>query len=138
MFFYLQDFGINGIQDLAMIFDRIVKTVVDPIAKVVKAFKTIIQLFDEGIEKIVNRIIDLVKNFPLILEGIVNNVIEAVKKVIEFGGIPWIEQIKKIIIKARYFVEDIKEDITNFYSVRSFLFLLTNYLCNLFYVFTKI
>lgn len=38
-------------------------------------------------------------------------------KVIEYGGVFWIDQIKKIIIKVRYFVEDIKEDIINFYSV---------------------
>lgn len=38
-------------------------------------------------------------------------------KVFEYGGTPWIDQIKKIVTKIRYFVEDVKEDITNFYSV---------------------
>ncbi|XP_061168901.1 uncharacterized protein LOC133178169 [Saccostrea echinata] len=112
----LKDFGVNGIQDLATIFDRIVKKVVVPIKNAVKAFKDIIQLFDNGVEYIVNKIIELVKNFPLILEGIIQNVIKAVMKVIEYGGVPWIDQIKKIIIKARYFVEDVKEDLTEFYS----------------------
>ncbi|XP_062614230.1 uncharacterized protein LOC134275967, partial [Saccostrea cucullata] len=112
----LKDFGINGLQDLATIFDRIVKTVVDPIKSTVKAFKDIIQVFDNGIQYIVNKIIKLVKNFPLILESIIQNVIKAVMKVIEYGGVPWIDQIKKIIIKARYFVEDVKEDLTEFYS----------------------
>lgn len=103
-----------------MIFDRIVKTIVDPVVKVVQAFKTLIQVFDKGIEYIVNKIIEVVKNFPLILESIVQKAVDAVMKVIEYGGVPWIDQIKKIIIKARYFVEDIKEDITNFYSVCEF------------------
>ncbi|XP_062572081.1 uncharacterized protein LOC134234050 [Saccostrea cucullata] len=112
----LKDFGVNGIQDLATIFDRIVKTVVDPVKDAIKAFKDIIQLFDKGVDYIVNKIIELVKNFPLILENIIQNVIKAVMKVIEYGGVPWIDQIKKIIIKARYFVEDVKEDLTEFYS----------------------
>jgi phage-related protein len=102
---------------MVMIFDRIVKTVVDPIKNAIQAFKNIVQLFDKGIEYIVNKIIELVKNFPLILEDIINNVIKAVLKVIDYGGVPWIDQIKKIIIKARYFVEDVKEDITEFYNV---------------------
>lgn len=85
-----------------------------------QAFKTLIQVFDKGIEYIVNKIIEVVKNFPLILESIVQKAVDAVMKVIEYGGVPWIDQIKKIIIKARYFVEDIKEDITNFYSVCQF------------------
>lgn len=38
-------------------------------------------------------------------------------EVVEYGGTPWINQIKKIATKIRYFVEDVKEDITNFYSV---------------------
>lgn len=37
-------------------------------------------------------------------------------EVVEYGGTPWINQIKKIATKIRYFVEDVKEDITNFYS----------------------
>lgn len=45
-------------------------------------------------------------------------------KVIEYGGVFWIDQIKKIIIKVRYFVEDIKEDIINFYSVCEFSYCL--------------
>lgn len=101
-----------------MIFDRLVENVVDPIKDAIQAFKDIIQLFDKGIDFIVNKVIELVKNFPLILEDIVNNIIKAVLKVIDYGGVPWIDQIKKIIIKARYFVEEVKEDITEFYSVR--------------------
>lgn len=102
------------------IFDKITKTIVDPAVDVINAFNGIISLFDNGIEYIVNKLIELVKNFPLTLEGIVNKVIKAVMKVIEFGGIPWIDQIKKIIIKARFFVEDIIEDITDFYKVSFF------------------
>lgn len=104
------------------IFDKITKTIVDPAVDVINEFNGIISLFDNGIEYIVNKLIELVKNFPLILEGIVNKVIKAVMKVIEFGGIPWIDQIKKIIIKARFFVEDIIEDITDFYKVSLFFF----------------
>lgn len=102
------------------IFDKITKTIVDPAVDVINAFNGIISLFDNGIEYIVNKLIELVKNFPLTLEGIVNKVIKAVMKVIEFGGIPWIDQIKTIIIKARFFVEDIIEDITDFYKVSFF------------------
>lgn len=108
------------------IFDKITKTIVDPAVDVINAFNGIISLFDNGIEYIVNKLIELVKNFPLTLEGIVNKVIKAVMKVIEFGGIPWIDQIKTIIIKARFFVEDIIEDITDFYKV-SFFFRHTIY-----------
>lgn len=108
------------------IFDKITKTIVDPAVDVINAFNGIISLFDNGIEYIVNKLIELVKNFPLTLEGIVNKVIKAVMKVIEFGGIPWIDQIKKIIIKARFFVEDIIGDITDFYKV-SFFFRHTIY-----------
>lgn len=92
-------------------------TIVDPVTKVVRAFEAIIYTFDNGIEYIVNKIIELVKTFPLILENIVKKVLEAVLKVIEYGGIPWIDQIKKIIIKSRYFVEEIIEDVTDFYNV---------------------
>ena len=117
IFILFQDFGINGIQDLVNIFDKIMATIVDPVTKVVRAFEATIYTFDNGIEYIVNKIIELVKTFPLILENIVKKVLEAVLKVIEYGGIPWIDQIKKIIIKSRYFVEEIIEDVTDFYNV---------------------
>lgn len=120
IFFIFQEFNINSVQDLALIFDHIMETIIDPVVDVVQAFKTLIQLFDNGIEYIINKIIEVVKNFPLILEDVVQKLIDGVLAVIDFGGSPWIEQIKKIIIKARYFVEDIKEDITNFYSVCQF------------------
>lgn len=119
-FFIFQEFNINSIQDIALIFDNIMETSIDPVVDKVQAFKTLIQLVDNGIEHIINKIIEVIKNYPLILEDIVKKVINVVLKVIDFGGSPWIEQIKKIIIKARYFVEEIKEDITNFYSVSMF------------------
>lgn len=119
--FFFQDFGINGTQDLALIFDRIVNTIIDPVLSEVKAFKTLIQSYDnQGIEYIVNKIIEVVRNVPLILENLIHKAVDAVMKVVEYGGIPWIDQIKKIVTKIRYFVEDIKEDITNFYSVNTF------------------
>lgn len=115
---FFQDFGINGTQDLAMIFDRIVKTVIDPVLSKVKAFKTLIQSYDnKGIEYIVNKIIEVIRNVPLILKNLIQKAVDAVMKVVEYGGTPWIDQIKKIVTKIRYFVEDVKEDITNFYSV---------------------
>lgn len=101
-----------------MIFDRIVKTVIDPVLSKVKAFKTLIQLYDnKGIEYIVNKIIEVIRNVPLILKNLIQKAVDAVMKVVEYGGTPWIDQIKKIATKIRYFVEDVKEDITNFYSV---------------------
>lgn len=101
-----------------MIFDRIVKTVIDPVLSKVKAFKTLIQSYDnKGIEYIVNKIIEVIRNVPLILKNLIQKAVDAVMKVVEYGGTPWIDQIKKIATKIRYFVEDVKEDITNFYSV---------------------
>lgn len=101
-----------------MIFDRIVKTVIDPVLSKVKAFKTLIQSYDnKGIEYIVNKIIEVIRNVPLILKNLIQKAVDAVMKVVEYGGTPWINQIKKIATKIRYFVEDVKEDITNFYSV---------------------
>lgn len=101
-----------------MIFDRIVKTVIDPVLSKVKAFKTLIQSYDnKGIEYIVNKIIEVIRNVPLILKNLIQKAVDAVMKVVEYGGTPWIDQIKKIVTKIRYFVEDVKEDITNFYSV---------------------
>lgn len=101
-----------------MIFDRIVKMVIDPVLSKVKAFKTLIQLYDnKGIEYIVNKIIEVIRNVPLILKNLIQKAVDAVMKVVEYGGTPWIDQIKKIATKIRYFVEDVKEDITNFYSV---------------------
>lgn len=101
-----------------MIFDRIVKTVIDPVLSKVKAFKTLIQSYDnKGIEYIVNKIIEVIRNVPLILKNLIQKAVDAVMKVVEYGGAPWIDQIKKIVTKIRYFVEDVKEDITNFYSV---------------------
>ncbi|XP_061168902.1 uncharacterized protein LOC133178171 [Saccostrea echinata] len=115
----LKHFGINGIQGLANIFDRIIKTVMNPIITVVQQFKNIIQSFDGGIEIIVNNIIGVMKSFPILLENIVDKIIKAVMKVAEYGGACWIYHIKKIIIKARYFVEDVQEDLTDFYSTIS-------------------
>ncbi|XP_061188852.1 uncharacterized protein LOC133197029 [Saccostrea echinata] len=113
----LKDLGVDGIQDLVLIFDKIVKSIVEPVKDVIKKFENIVNhMLDKGIEYIVNKIIELVKKLPLILKTIIKNVIKAVMKVIEYGGVPWIDQIKKIITKTRLFIEEIKEDVTQFYN----------------------
>ncbi|XP_062588035.1 uncharacterized protein LOC134249704 [Saccostrea cucullata] len=113
----LKDLGVDGIQDLVLVFDKIIKSVVDPVKTVIKNFESIVnRMQGNGIQYIVNKIIELVKKLPIILKTIIKNAIKAILKVIEYGGVPWIDQIKKIITKTRLFIEEIKEDVTQFYN----------------------
>lgn len=121
-FFYFQDFGINDIQDLANIFDKIVGKVVDPIKQAIDAFKNIINfLKNGGIQKLFNDIVDFIKNLPQILKKIAEDFVKFVMEAVDFGGFPIIQKIKNIVIKIRTFIEDVQEDVMGFYHVCKYI-----------------
>ncbi|KAK3094096.1 hypothetical protein FSP39_024081 [Pinctada imbricata] len=112
----LKDFGINDIQDLANIFDKVYDAIVRPIETAISAFKAIIELFKGGLQNIINEIVTLLRNLPVILNTLVEDLAEAVLKALKYKAYPWINQIQKIVLKARFFIEDIKADVLGFYN----------------------
>ncbi|XP_021370398.1 uncharacterized protein LOC110461300 [Mizuhopecten yessoensis] len=113
----LKEFGIKDIEDLANIFDKMSATVIDPIVKAVQTFKDVMNfLKDGGIEKLFNTIVHVLTNLPTILRNIALNFLEHIKTVHHYGGVPWIEHLKRVVTKIHTFINDVQEDAMGFYQ----------------------
>ncbi|KAK3083736.1 hypothetical protein FSP39_002337 [Pinctada imbricata] len=112
----LKDFGINDIQDIVHIMDKITQTFVDPVKLAVETFKKIINTFKNGgIQKLFNAMVEFVKNLPHTLETMIKRFVQFVIKTVKYGGIPWVNKIKDIIKRVRTFFEELQDDIMGFY-----------------------
>ncbi|XP_069134862.1 uncharacterized protein [Argopecten irradians] len=113
----LKDFGINGVKELVNIFDTIMKNTVDPIKKAVHDFKTMVQTFrDGGIQKMFNSLVSAVKNLPQVIKAAADKFVALMKKVADFGGLPWLDDIKRVVVRVKTFIEDVRDDIMGFYN----------------------
>ncbi|XP_069134802.1 uncharacterized protein [Argopecten irradians] len=113
----LKDFGINGVKELVNIFDTIMKNTIDPIKKAVNDFKTMVQTFrDGGIQKLFNSLVSAVKNLPQVIKAAADKFVALMKKVADFGGLPWLDDIKRIVVRVKTFIEDVRDDIMGFYN----------------------
>ena len=117
---FFQDFGINSVQDLVHIYDKIVAKIIDPMIGAVKAFGDIIHLFKNGgIKKIFDTLVSTVKNLPHILGDVTKRLKEFVDEIFSIAGSVIMEEIKLIVGHVRAFVDGVKQDILKFYHVSS-------------------
>ncbi|XP_060074374.1 uncharacterized protein LOC132554093 [Ylistrum balloti] len=113
----LKDFGINNVKDLVNIFDTIMKNTVDPIKKAVNNFKHMVQTFrDGGIQKMFNSLVLAVKNLPQVIKSAADKFVALMRKVADFGGLPWLDDMKRLVVRVKTFIEDVRDDIMGFYN----------------------
>ncbi|XP_033747032.1 uncharacterized protein LOC117332256 [Pecten maximus] len=113
----LKDFGINNVKDLVNIFDTIMKNTVDPIKRAVNNFKQMVQTFrDGGIQKLFSSLVTAVKNLPKVIKAAADKFVALMRKVADFGGLPWLDDIKRLVVRVKTFIEDVRDDIMGFYN----------------------
>ncbi|XP_069118473.1 uncharacterized protein [Argopecten irradians] len=113
----LKEFGINDIGDLANLFDKVSVSVINPVVNAVNAFINILNfLKDGGIQKVFDTIIHLLQHIPTMLRQVTLRFIDHIKTLYKYGGVPWIDQLKRVVTKVRNFITDVQEDIMTFYQ----------------------
>ncbi|WAR20843.1 hypothetical protein MAR_014817 [Mya arenaria] len=114
----LKDFGINSLSDLVHIFDKIVKTIVDPITDAISNFRKTITNFKDGnsLKQTVNSLVDIVKHLPTKLGDVATRMKEFVKDLFSISGNAVIDEIKAIVKEVRDFIDGISQDALKFYN----------------------
>ena len=87
------------------------KLAVDTFKKLINTFK------NGGIQKLFNALVKFVKNLPEILKDMLKQFVKFVLQAIRFGGIPWVDRIKHVVLRVRTFIEELQDDIMGFYHV---------------------
>ncbi|KAK3093639.1 hypothetical protein FSP39_018327 [Pinctada imbricata] len=75
-----------------------------------------VNILKGGFQDIVDEIVNILKSLPVIFKTLVEDVAEAVIKALKYKAYPWITKIQTIVLKARFFIEDIKTDVLVFYN----------------------
>ncbi|XP_045189288.2 uncharacterized protein LOC123546793 [Mercenaria mercenaria] len=113
----LKEFGIDSVQDVVKIYDRVIENIVEPIKTAVQRFIHLITLFKDGtMMELVGKFINVIKDLPNILGDITKRIEEFVKDVYNIAINTVMEEVKLIINEVRHFFDDIKTSLLHFYN----------------------
>ncbi|GAB1602264.1 uncharacterized protein LOC115224694 [Argonauta hians] len=112
----LKEYGINDVEDVIHIFDRVLDRLVNPIRQGISDFKNIVTMFKQkGPSGLIGDLVETVRSLPSIMKEILPKVTAFLQKILHINGLSWVEDIKHLVARVRAMVHDVQQDVMVFY-----------------------